>query len=93
MCTSYHFHYLILGLRPIDLAFRNDHENVVKLLLHQDIENAFEIITKESKGIRSKSLLQEAMEHKWKKLGHLFFCGTSGKGLQVSLINYSFQLS
>ena len=55
------------------MAYRNDHDNIVKLLLNQDIENAFEIITKESQGNGCKSLLQDAIKTKWNKLGQLIF--------------------
>ena len=50
----------------------------MKLLLNQDIENAFDIITDKTQGSRYTSLLHEAIATKWKKLGHLIFCYKTG---------------
>ena len=81
---------MISGLRPIDLAFRHSHESVIKLLLNQDIEKAFDIITEEAKGNVYKSLLHEAILTKWKILGPLISCSTketSSQGWQVELVS------
>ena len=81
---------MISGLRPIDLAFKHNHESVIKLLLNQDIEKAFEIITEETQGNVYKSLLHEAILTKRKILGHLISCSTketSLQGWQVELVS------
>ena len=61
----------------------------MELLLFQDIENAFHLITRVTQGFQS--ILKQAILKKWNKLGLLIFCSsniTSSQVEQVSLAQF-----
>ena len=61
---------------PIDLAFKNDHERVVKLLLDHNDGDPYEETPSRSFEKSSKSMIEKAIEIKWHKLGHFIFWQT-----------------